>query len=177
MTKRLCPQSIKQSCINVRDLVFLSVVRSHVHYAQISKYYSKNNILLHSSVVKGWQLWTQYNTLYANEQGMQILPRNSRRGWRYPLEREKIGSPGQRLRKRKGTEMHILIQICSWTVRKDSSCIQQGKTLWCWFWKRLDISPRYSLPDWLALYIKQQILRVSQAITPLVTLLLAKKDH
>ena len=70
-----------------RDLLVLkimyNIVRSRVHYTLQSKsrYYIQNKIFcLQSRLVKGWQLRTQSDTLYVDEEGVKIPPETSRTG-------------------------------------------------------------------------------------------------
>ena len=57
-----------------------NIVRICVHYTlqSKSKYYIQNKILsLHSGLVKGWQLWTQSDTLSVDEEGVKTLSKIS----------------------------------------------------------------------------------------------------
>ena len=62
MIKHLCPQSTKQSCINVKYSALYQLWEAVCITVKI-QYYIQNKILsLHSRLLKGWQLWTWSDT-------------------------------------------------------------------------------------------------------------------
>ena len=75
-----------------QQFCILSVVRNCVRYSQNPNKTFKIRFCGHSRLVKGWQLWTQSDTLQADEEGVEIPSKTPRRGEGNPLEDSKSGA-------------------------------------------------------------------------------------
>ena len=85
-----CVHTVLSKAVSTSQILHLSVVTSCVHYTWNKKNDTPDSVTLKSC--EGLAILNWHGVIPSNEQGVKIPPRSSRRGWRYPLEREKIGS-------------------------------------------------------------------------------------
>ena len=90
----ICVHTVQnKDCVNVAKILHFISCEERCALQSKSKYYTQNKTLsLHSGLVKGWQVWTGNDALWADKKGMKN-PHKLQKGWRYPPERQKIGSP------------------------------------------------------------------------------------